>query len=607
MKIKILILFLLAFSYLFAETPVGFEYNQSSQQCFYFVRVAELDGVSLDNSDWVGVFNNDVCVGSSQWDGEYTTLAAMGSDGFTYSESYCTAGDLPTFKVWDSETQQIWEFTNNSPIATWSPNSTYTIESIEAFSASPKIDVSVTELIFPNTVVNSTSTLPLYIRNIGEENLTGTIQTSGAFAVIDLSTEENSFEVSPNDSLLVEIAFTPYNSNSFSSNIEINSNSSINESISILSSGTGIQAQISIDRELIEFYNVWINHQVSKQFIVSNNGTSTLNVTDINSDEASYSFSPESFSVEPNNQQTVEVTFSPEEITNFDTSITITSNIADETLDITGNGYLLNADFITLADSTEVGNSTQFFDNSNGDILGYEWSFNDVFSSEDENPIHTFGLIGTHSVELTIIDRYFSTSTIKNYIVYGVPEGSISTDELNFDNSYLGTNSEPLTLTIYSTRTANLVINELTFQQESGAFNVSPIELPIIVAPNDSISIEVIFTPNSAGNNFDVLQIHTNDVMQSCTLIGTGLVAPPKAVETITITVNGANISLNWEEITESILDTPVTVNYYKIEASASPDGPFGWIGTSNTTSYTHYEVAQFSEKYFYRVIAVTQ
>ncbi|MEA1973669.1 MAG: hypothetical protein U9N34_10335, partial [Candidatus Cloacimonadota bacterium] len=132
MKNKILLIVTISFSFLFAE-PLEFQFNQSSEQCFYFVQIAELDEIPLSENDWIGAFNGEVCVGSSQWEGEYTTLAVMGNDGFVYSEGYCENGDIPTFKVWNSEDDLIWEFTDNSTINGWSANGTFVIESLGAY------------------------------------------------------------------------------------------------------------------------------------------------------------------------------------------------------------------------------------------------------------------------------------------------------------------------------------------------------------------------------------------------------------------------------------------------------------------------------------------
>ena len=71
-----------------AVAPLGFEFNQSTLQAFYFV----VDGGEpLEiGEDWIAAFNGDVCVGSRLWEGSFTDIPAMGDDGADYTEGYLT-------------------------------------------------------------------------------------------------------------------------------------------------------------------------------------------------------------------------------------------------------------------------------------------------------------------------------------------------------------------------------------------------------------------------------------------------------------------------------------------------------------------------------------
>ena len=62
-----------------------YEYKQSSQQAFYFIR--DIEGVQ--EGDWILAFNNNIVVGSRQWTGTMTDIPAMGNDGFEMSYGYC--------------------------------------------------------------------------------------------------------------------------------------------------------------------------------------------------------------------------------------------------------------------------------------------------------------------------------------------------------------------------------------------------------------------------------------------------------------------------------------------------------------------------------------
>ena len=85
--------------------PTEFDFNQSSEQMFYFFINGEIDGEPLEaGQDWIAAFKDDVCVGARQWSGSYTDIAVMGDDGELYSEGYMEPGEYPTFKIYDNST-----------------------------------------------------------------------------------------------------------------------------------------------------------------------------------------------------------------------------------------------------------------------------------------------------------------------------------------------------------------------------------------------------------------------------------------------------------------------------------------------------------------------
>ena len=84
------------------EVPEEFAYLQSSNQAFYFVESAMIDGEALESEDVLVAYNGDVVVGSRYWNGEFTDVPAMGFDGSDEFAGYCQQGDAVTFKVYDS-------------------------------------------------------------------------------------------------------------------------------------------------------------------------------------------------------------------------------------------------------------------------------------------------------------------------------------------------------------------------------------------------------------------------------------------------------------------------------------------------------------------------
>ena len=101
-----------------------YEFNQSTQQAFYFIR--EIQGV-LDG-DWILAFNDNQLVGYRKWQGEMTDVPAMGKDAFAYTLGYCEDGDVPNFKLFREATGELINLYGS--VDEWSNNDISIIESL---------------------------------------------------------------------------------------------------------------------------------------------------------------------------------------------------------------------------------------------------------------------------------------------------------------------------------------------------------------------------------------------------------------------------------------------------------------------------------------------
>ena len=118
--------------------PVGFEFEQSTSQAFYFIESANIDGdLLVPYEDWIGIFNGDVCVGSYPWEGEgaFTTVPAMGDDGSDWTDGYLTAGDIPSFKIYDASEDIAYGASSSNILPGWSNFEFYTVESLNGFTS----------------------------------------------------------------------------------------------------------------------------------------------------------------------------------------------------------------------------------------------------------------------------------------------------------------------------------------------------------------------------------------------------------------------------------------------------------------------------------------
>jgi hypothetical protein len=112
-------------------TPIGFEFQQSTLQAFYFFVDATIDETPLvEMEDWIGIFYGSTCIGSWPWQGAYTTVPSMGDDGSEWTEGYINVGAVPSFKIFDgSEGELLNAFPSEE--YSWGINEFFTIDLLD--------------------------------------------------------------------------------------------------------------------------------------------------------------------------------------------------------------------------------------------------------------------------------------------------------------------------------------------------------------------------------------------------------------------------------------------------------------------------------------------
>ena len=149
------------------DPPEEFQFNQSTQQAFYFFGTATIGGESLDGDDWIGSFRNgycsnpvaineeicdilgeewnpeEICVGARRWgdceEGTECDVPAMGDDGAEYTIGYMTTGVIPTFKIYDVSEDEYLDAIASEDYP-WAPNEMFIIESLES-ACDPPLEI----------------------------------------------------------------------------------------------------------------------------------------------------------------------------------------------------------------------------------------------------------------------------------------------------------------------------------------------------------------------------------------------------------------------------------------------------------------------------------
>ena len=118
-------------------TPEQFLYNTSIEQAAYFFTTVTLDNQLLEENDWVGAFNGNICVGARKWDtsqcgGGICEVPVLGR-GNEPDSGYMTVGQIPTFKIFDASSKTYY-VACPSEQNTWFNLGTYIIDSLSEYS-----------------------------------------------------------------------------------------------------------------------------------------------------------------------------------------------------------------------------------------------------------------------------------------------------------------------------------------------------------------------------------------------------------------------------------------------------------------------------------------
>ena len=179
---------------------------------------------------------------------------------------------------------------------------------------------------------------------------------------------------------------------------------------------------------------------------------------------------------------------------------------------------------------------------------------------------------------------------------------------INYNATYIGLSSYK-DLWISNIGSEVLVVDSLCFNLADTQFDVMGLAFPIEIAVGDSIAMQIRFNPLIAGVVSDSLVIYNNSnnmPRAAIRLCGTGQNDQPRPPENVEIVMNGENVVLSWDAVTESVLHTPIVPDYYLIfyNGSNDIDGQYYYLGRSWTLSYLHDGVTLHAANMFYRVRA---
>jgi hypothetical protein len=427
----------------------------------------------------------------------------------------------------------------------------------------PAIGLAPTSINFGNQLVNAVSSpTAITISNSGTATLVITsVAISGANAGdFAFTAPVTPIMVVPSGTATVSVTFTPAAAGARTASINFSDNASGSPQTVALS-GTGIAPGISMNPASVAFGNVSANTSSPPAPIkVSNPGTanlviSGLSVTGVNGTDFTFTAGTLPITVAPGGNTTISVTFTPAAVGARAGTLNITDNAAGSphTVGLSGTGasaagISLSPTSLSFGDQplgaagalmpltvTNIGAanlviSALAITGANASDFTYASGTLPITvtpgNSTTVNVTFTPAATGNRMASLSITDSApASPQTVSLSGIGTAPIASVSPASVSFGTVLVNTTSPLLPVTVSNTGSANLVISQLAIAGgNSGDFTFAAAVLPITVAPGNSTTIAVSFTPAAAGARSTTLNITDNasGSPQSVALSGTG-------------------------------------------------------------------------------------
>ncbi|MBD3288606.1 choice-of-anchor D domain-containing protein, partial [candidate division KSB1 bacterium] len=316
---------------------------------------------------------------------------------------------------------------------------------------------------------------------------------------------------------------------------------------------------ITIDLSDDEFHfgKIGIDTLKKDTLTVLNTGNATLNVSGISIDDPHFSVDQSSFSLEADQSRDVIITFEPSDTSDYEATLTITSNAFNGTQNIplTGVGYRrtwlislqpltidfgavpledivndsfrikntgtehifvqdlqISGDAFSLSDSVDTfflaPNDSQFIGIQFNPIAeslytGYAY----VFSNADSSSAGANLTAGQLRLSTALLDTPQVFLKGSGY-VYIAPRIGVEPAEVRFDTTRIGY-SKTKSFEIFNYGNDTLIVTDI--YSDDDQFAIDPDSAEFTISPGDTQSVDIIFTPNTANYSRATISIESND------------------------------------------------------------------------------------------------
>jgi hypothetical protein len=222
-------------------------------------------------------------------------------------------------------------------------------------AANPQISLSSNSINFGSVTVGSSGSSSLTISNTGGSDLTisSASLTGTGFGISGITTPK---VISAGQSSVVSLTFSPAATGAASGSLAISSSDPTNPTLHVNLSGTGTTAPtgtLQPNQTSLSFGNVSTGSNLVKQVVVTNTGTSSVQITGVGVTGAGFTVSGVTppTTVNASGQVTLSVTFAPTTAGNASGTVSVNSNASGSptTISLSGNGVVAASHTVGLS------------------------------------------------------------------------------------------------------------------------------------------------------------------------------------------------------------------------------------------------------------------
>lgn len=428
-----------------------------------------------------------------------------------------------------------------------------------------QMSVSTSRLDFGSVTVGSSTTQALTLSSAGTAPVTvNSAMISGTgFSLVGRSLPAT---LNPNQSLTLQVQFSPTATGATSGQLTISSDSATNNTTTVLLRGSGAVTQLpqlTLSVGSLSFGSVTVNTSTTQTLTLTSTGTATVTVSAAMISGTGFSLAGGRLpaTLNPNQSLTLQIQFSPTATGMAGGQLTLSSNsatgstamvalsgtsISAPSSQLTVSAGSLSLGSITVNTSTAqsltlTSTGTAPVTVNSAVVTGAGFAVLGGSLPVTLNPTQSVTLqvqfspttIGPVSGQLTIRSNS-STGSTTVVSLNGTstaapkPQLTVSSHSLNFGNVTVNT-AAARALTLTSTGTSPVTANSVAIS--GTGFTILAQSFPMTLNPTQSVTLQVQFSPTSMGSTGGQVTINSNSTSGSTsvvTLIGTGTAANPQ-------------------------------------------------------------------------------